>query len=180
MNDGNKNKSRTKVYIDGANMFYTQKKLGWFFDWKEIKIFLNERYLVGEFRYYTGVKKDDEKMASYLKYLDAIGFTVITKPIKVIKVEKEHPMRQLHNYTEIYKSNFDVEMTADMSFDRNNINEFILFSGDSDFEYLVKRLQDVGKKVFVYSSRKTLSWELKLAASRYVYLEDNKKIFGRK
>jgi hypothetical protein len=26
-----------KVYIDGANMFYTQKKLGWFFDWQKNK-----------------------------------------------------------------------------------------------------------------------------------------------
>lgn len=26
--------TKAKVYIDGANMFYTQKKLGWFIDWK--------------------------------------------------------------------------------------------------------------------------------------------------
>lgn len=174
------NKPKVKVYIDGANMFYTQKKLEWSFDWKEIKKFLVKHYMVSEFRYYVGVKQKDEKMAKYLKYLDAVGFVVITKPIKVIKIGNDHPMRRLYNYSEIYKSNFDVEITADMIFDRQNIDEFILFSGDSDFEYLVKRLRDVGKKVIIFSSRKTLSWELKLAVSKYIYLEDNKKIFKRK
>ena len=33
-------KPRVKVYIDGANMFYTQKKLGWFVDWKKMKDYL--------------------------------------------------------------------------------------------------------------------------------------------
>ena len=35
-------KPESKVYIDGANMFYTQKKLGWFIDWKKTKDFLTE------------------------------------------------------------------------------------------------------------------------------------------
>lgn len=67
-----------------------------------------------------------------------------------------------------------------MIFDRHNIEEFVLFSGDSDFEYLIKKLKDVGKKVVIYSSRKTISWELKLSASKYIYTEDNKSIFERK
>lgn len=174
------NKPKAKVYIDGANIFYTQRKLGWSFDWKKIKDCLKEQYFISEFRYYVGIKKDDVKMSGYLKYLDAIGFIVITKPIKVIKISNDHPMRKLYNYSEIYKSNFDVEITTDMIFDRQNIDEYILFSGDSDFEYLVKRLKGVGKKVIIYSSRKTLSWELKLAASKYIYLEDNKEVFERK
>ena len=53
------------------------------------------------------------------------------------------------------------------------------FSGDSDFDYVVKRLKDVGKKIIVYSSKKVLSWELKLAANRYEYLEKRKKEFSR-
>lgn len=89
-------KPKAKIYIDGANMFYAQKKLGWFFDWKKIKDFLNKKYIVNEFRYYAGIKKDDEKMLKYLKYLDAIGFTIITKPIKIIKVSNVHPMNKLY------------------------------------------------------------------------------------
>lgn len=172
-------RQKVRIYIDGANVFYAQKKLGWSIDWKKASDFLKGSYDVNEIRYYTGVKKDDEKMAKYLKYLDKIGFIVITKPLKKIRVGNDHPMNKLYNYTEIYKSNFDVEITTDMVFDRQNIDHFVLFSGDSDFEYVVKRLKDVGKKTIVFASRKTLSWELKLAVSRYVFLEDRKDVFSR-
>jgi len=36
-------KPKAKVYIDGANMFYTQKKLEWFLDWKKIKEYLQAK-----------------------------------------------------------------------------------------------------------------------------------------
>ena len=60
----------------------------------------------------------------------------------------------------------------DMLLDRTSTEDIILFSGDSDFQHLTRKLQTLGKRVIVYSSRKTLSWELKLAADRYVFLED--------
>ena len=85
----------------------------------------------------------------------------------------------LHRYKRIYKCNFDVEITADMIFDRGNLDEYILFSGDSDFDYAVKRLQSVGKTITVYSSKKVLSWELKLATNKFRYLEKYKEKFCR-
>ena len=169
-----KKKPKAKVYIDGSNVFYSQKKLGWTVDWVKAKKLLIKDWDILEFKYYTGVKPEDDKMKGYLKYLDKIGFTAVTKPLKVIKITNNHPMYKLHNYEHIYKSNFDVEMTVDMLLDRGNIDELILFSGDSDFQYLVKKLKDAGKKVTVFSSRKTLSWELKLEVSKYIYLEDLK------
>jgi len=32
-----KEKPKVIVFIDGANMFYSQRDLGWIFDWKKIK-----------------------------------------------------------------------------------------------------------------------------------------------
>lgn len=176
----NDKKPLAKVYIDGANMFYTQKKLSWFFDWQKIKELLQKDREIIEFRYYTGIKQSDERMNNFLRYLDAIGFVPVTKKLKIIKVSKDHPAYQLHNYSEIYKSNFDVEMTVDILLDRTQLDEIIILSGDSDFQYLVKRLKDLGKNVIVYSSRKTISWELKLEVSRYFYLEDVKEQICRK
>jgi len=173
-------KPRAKVYIDGANMFYTQKKLGWFIDWEKLKDYLKEKWDVLEIRYYTGVKPDDEKMASFLRYLDNIKITPITKPVKIIKISKDHPLKKLYNYSEMYKSNCDVEITTDILLERSAIDEVILFSGDSDFRYLIKKLKDLGKKVIVFSSRKTISWEVKLEASKYFYLEDIKDKIRRK
>jgi len=167
-------KSKTKVYIDGANMFYTQKKLGWFIDWTKMQALLKEKWDVLEIKYYTGVKTDDEKMVSFLRYLDNVGIIPFTKPIKVIKISDDHSLKKLYNYFEMYKSNCDVEITTDILLERREIDEIILFSGDSDFRYLIKKMKDLGKKVIIFSSRKTLSWEVKLESSKYIYLEDIK------
>ena len=158
-------KPKIKIYIDGANIFYAQKKMGWSLDWVKIKNQINREKEVLEWRYYVGVKKDDEKMQRYLRYLNAIGFYAFTKPLKKIKIRDGET-----GY--IYKANFDVEIATDILLDKSKVDEIIIFSGDSDFEYLVKRLRDTGKKVSIFSSRKTISWELKLAASSIGYLED--------
>jgi len=97
-------KNKVKIYIDGANMFYTQKRLGWSVDWKKVKDFIEREKNVIEWRYYVGVKENDEKM----------------------------------------------------------------------LKYLVKKLKDSGLKVSVFSSRKTISWELKLECSRVFYFESLK------
>lgn len=160
-----KEKSKVKIYIDGANMFYTQKRFEWSFDWKKIKEYLENQKEVVEWRYYVGVKDGEEKMLKYLKYLNAIGFNTITKSLKKIKVGDEKF---------IYKANFDVEMTVDILLEKSKLDEVIIFSGDSDFRYLAKRLKDSGVKTIIFSSRKTISWELKLEASEVFYLEDIK------
>lgn len=162
-------KQNTKVYIDGANIFYTQKTLSWSVDWKKTKKYLNETWNVIEMRYYTGVKKNDEKMASYIRSLDYVGITAVTKPLKKIKSSSGI----------LFKSNFDVEMTTDILLDRSDVHEIILFTGDSDFHYLTQKLQSLGKKVIVFSSRRMLSWELKLSANIYFFLEDIKKHISR-
>lgn len=163
---------KTKVYIDGANVFYTQKKLGWSLDWSKIKNHIESETSVVEWRYYVGVKDTDEKMRSYLKYLDAIGFVTFTKPLKKIRLDGGEKVTLLHDYKFVYKANFDVEVTTDILLDKSKIDEIVLFSGDSDFRYLIKRLKDLGMRIVVYASRKTISWELKLEADSIVYLED--------
>lgn len=162
--------AKTKVYIDGSNIFYTQKKLGWSFDWMKFKKIIEKDFDVIEWKYYVGLKDDDEKMRSYLRYLNSIGFTTITKPLKKIRIAsneiREHAVDSF-----IYKANFDVEIATDILLDKTGIRELILFSGDSDFEYLVRKLKDSGVKINVFASRKTISWELKLVASNVIYFE---------
>lgn len=172
-------KPKIKVYIDGANMFYTQKKLGWILDWKKTKNLMEKEKEVLDWRYYVGVKKDDEGMRKYLKYLNAIGFTTFTKPLKKIKLDGSEKVLPSHNFKFVYKANFDVEITTDILLDKSSIDGIILFSGDSDFQYLVGKLKDMGLKVIIYSSRKTISWELKLEASEIIYLEDIKERIRR-
>jgi len=158
-------KPKTRVFIDGANIFYTQKDLGWTIDWEKVIDFLNKSWEVLGIKYYTGIRAGDDKMRRYLKYLDVIGVIPVTKPLKKIKTKKGT----------IFKSNFDVEMTTDILLERKGLDEIILFTGDSDFHSLVKKLKDFGKKVVVFSSRKMIAWELKLSVSEYIFLEDLKQ-----
>jgi|SRR3989344_1227966 len=167
-------KSKAKIYIDGANMFYTQKRLGWFIDWSKVKNYIDQEKEVLEWRYYVGIKDDDEKMLQYLKYLNLTGFNTITKPLKKISANNGDKVAKNPEIYFIYKANFDVEITADILLEKSALDEVIIFSGDSDFHYLVKKLKDVGIKVTVYSSKKTISWELKLACSKITYFESIK------
>jgi len=171
-------KLRVKVYIDGANMFYTQKKLGWLVDWEKVKGFLEEKYQIAEIRFYIAQKAKDNQMKRFLGALKKIGFKIITKPVKWIRSE-ENPQGE-------EKANFDVEITRDILLDilwfKNKWEGIVFLSGDSDFASLFWDLKKIfKKKVFVYSSRTTLSWELRLASSKHFFLEDFKKsIFRRK
>lgn len=164
------NKQKVKVYIDGANIFYTQKKLGWSLDWVKVKNYIESEKEVVEWRYYVGIKDADEKMQKYLRYLDAIGFYTFTKPLKKIKLNDG-------NY--IFKANFDVEIAVDILLDKSKIDELIIFSGDSDFQYLLKKLKNAGKRAVIYASKKTISWELKLKASAVYYFESIKELIKR-
>lgn len=167
-------RNKVKVYVDGSNIFHAQKKLGWFIDWAKVRKYLEHDYEVIEWRYYIGVKDADEGMASFLRYLNAIGVKAITKPLKKIALDLGDSHIKLTGQGYVYKANFDVEITADILLEIGEIKEVILFSGDSDFVHLVKRLRDLGKKVTIYSSRKTISWELKLEAAKVIYIENLK------
>lgn len=135
-------KLRVKVYNDGANMFYTQKKL-----------------------------------EQFLNALKKIGFKIISKPLKLIEDE-------LTGKT-VPKANFDVEITRDVLYEvlltDDSLGAFVFLSGDSDFAPLIWDLKKrFNRRVFVYSSRKTLSWEMRLAASKCFYFGDLKKELFRK
>lgn len=157
-------KPKAIIFIDGANVFYTQKHLGWNIDWKKTLQQVSKVFDVTEARYYTGIKNNDEGMKKFLQRLREIGMKTVTKPLKLIKDQKGNIL---------FKSNCDVEMAVDILLEVNNFDTLVLFSGDSDFLHIVKVLQkQFQKKVTVYSSRRTISWELKLAADKYCFLED--------
>jgi len=43
-------KPKAKTYIDGANIFYTQKKLGWSLDWQKIIVFSSRKTISWELK----------------------------------------------------------------------------------------------------------------------------------
>jgi uncharacterized LabA/DUF88 family protein len=63
------------------------------------------------------------------------------------------------------KCNFDVEIGRDMlvDFDKNNIENFILWSGDSDFADPISQLVKDKKKVYLFATARAVSSELNAA-----------------
>lgn len=156
-------KLKVKIFIDGSNIYFAQKKLGKWLDWVKVKKYLDSRYDVTEIRYYAGVRKNDQKVITFLRKLAIIGFQIIQKQVKVIIDESGR---------KIEKANFDVEITGDIMKSFKEIEVIILFSGDSDFAYLAELLHERAKQFYVFSSKKTLSWELKLSADQFFLIED--------
>lgn len=157
-----KNKQTVIVFIDGSNIYFAQKKMGKKLDWVRVKRFIEDKYHILEFRYYVGIRLHDQKMKKFLYKLEKIGFQVITKQVKILIDEQGHRLE---------KANFDVEITGDVLKNLDKVDVVILFSGDSDFAYLIKLIHEEGKKLIVFSSSRTIAWDLKLAADGYFLLE---------
>ncbi len=81
-------------------------------------------------------------------------------------------------FIEDRKCNFDVEIGTDMALDleRNNVDTFILWSGDSDFYDPVLKLLKKGKKVILFATARKVSSELNDLKQQGLYIYDIQKI----
>jgi len=144
---------RAAVYIDGANLFFTQRSLGWQIDFSRLITFFLDRYASVEARYYVPVSEPaSEEQAAFTRVLAAHGYILTSKPVKKIVNKTTGEI--------IIKGNLDVELAVDALVGEIAYDTFILFSGDSDFLPLLRALKEKGKEVLVYSTEGISAWEL--------------------
>ena len=203
---------KTNIYIDYANVAYWQNKLGWRFDIKRLKRFLDSFDNINAVKIYYGTldgdKRSEELMNAFAKY----NYDVKTKPVKIMRwsidvssIESNSPailrdfiskpllrkfkletieylnqqLKELNDqgmkYIEVRKCNFDVEIGRDMllDFERNGVDTFILWSGDSDFADPISQLIDDKKNVHIFATARRISREL---SETGVQMFDIKKI----
>jgi len=81
-------------------------------------------------------------------------------------------------YIEDKKCNFDVEMGRDMltDYDKNGIEAFVLWSGDSDFADPVQQLLRDGKKVYIFATARKVATELNDLQKEGLMIYDIQKI----
>lgn len=144
---------KVAVFLDGANCFYTQRKMGWDIDAEKLLSYCKGFGNVVEAVYYTGI--DICPSNSQQKYYDKlayIGYSLVTKPVKTIYDPESGKTVQ--------KANLDVEIVLDIfnMIDRYDIA--VLISGDGDFERAIKQLKSRGKEVKVLSTRGFVASEL--------------------
>lgn len=160
-------KKRVSIFVDGANMFYTQKKgLGWFFDpAKLLKVLRADDDLTDAY-WYMGLKQPpDPRDENFVRFLAYAGYVVRTKGLKTIYDSETGDTTQ--------KANLDVEIVMDMFNTIDNYDKAILLSGDGDFERALELLRTRGKEICVVSTQNWIAAELRMAVgSHFVDLQD--------
>ncbi|OHB16188.1 MAG: hypothetical protein A2431_02145 [Candidatus Zambryskibacteria bacterium RIFOXYC1_FULL_39_10] len=157
--ENNRAKKKIGIFIDGANIYYASKKAGWKLDIEKVKKLFGSIFEVKIFNYYAALpEKTDTSYADSKKYLDVIEkfAKVITKPLKYINGQK--------------KGNVDIEITLDVVRSLNNLDEVMVFSGDSDYFELWKYVFiEQHKNIRFVSFKGNLAFELK--KTKYLILE---------
>lgn len=158
-------KGRVYVFIDAANIFYSQKTLKWKISYEKLKKYFERECNVGKIFIYTATDEKRLSQAKFIKMLKSKGFLVRTKPVKQIRIA---------DGVYEWKGDFDVELTMDMLDYLDQYNSAILLSGDSDFAPLIDRVKKHNKLVLVMSVKGHISKEL-LERAKYVNLKKLRK-----
>jgi NYN domain/OST-HTH/LOTUS domain len=81
----------------------------------------------------------------------------------------------IHNYHPISgKNSSDIQLTIDVmeyALRLNDVEWFVLATGDSDFSPLFRRLREIGKEVIGVGPRSALSESVKTSCSKYIYTD---------
>jgi uncharacterized LabA/DUF88 family protein len=164
---------RVGFFVDGANIDNACTHAGFFLDWrKTLGYFVGKGLFGGAYYFSTDYMDDEDAQIRFHDSLAAAGFTVRSKPVKLIK-DKITGQERL-------KGNVDIELALEMIARETTFDVAVLFSGDSDFKRVLEILQSRGKRVFVVSSRNSVSRELIHAADKPVFfMEDFRDLLAR-
>ncbi len=162
----NKN-PRTGVFIDFSNLFWAIKRtdpktgarLNYDICYIKLRQFLKSQHKPTFYNVYVCQDRNPKtepyitraaKMAKFVNFLRGTGYTIVDKDLKIIGHET--------------KCDTDVEITMDLHKHVNDLDNIVVFTGDSDFVSAVKHFQSVGKNIHIYSFKSSLAWELKTLA----------------
>jgi len=149
------------VCIDSANVAIGLRNHGLALDYEKF-VKAVRKYDSKARIYYYGPKFENTKHQRFLGFLKKMGFKLVTKEVKVIKSGSED-----HR-----KANFDVELAVDVVDLSSGYDTLLLLSGDSDFAILARYLHKKNKRIFVISTRGSVSKELVDECDGYVVLSE--------
>lgn len=149
------------VFVDGANLFYAQKKAGWKIDLSKLKKLLKKEAKILVFNYYAAIPaKWDNSYEATSNYLEKIKNTVQikTKPLKYIRTGN----------TLVKKGDVDLEITLDVVRSLQKFDLVIVVSGDSDYVELRKYVLETKKEIIFLAFKENMAWEIK--KGKYFFL----------
>ncbi len=156
-------KKKRYAFIDVQNTASTtQKLLGFMIDWHKLCEYLNEKWKCQKVFFYSGIDEGDAETAKEFESLEKNGCIVknktvfsYKKPDKKIAIKCIDCGRESISIIDMgynRKSNCDVDLTVDAMEMAGTDSEFLIFTGDGDFEYLIRKVVEKGTKVFIVSS----------------------------
>ncbi|OGM91095.1 hypothetical protein A2755_00030 [Candidatus Wolfebacteria bacterium RIFCSPHIGHO2_01_FULL_48_22] len=153
------------VFIDAANIFYSQRTLKWRISYERLRRYFESECDLGKIFIYTATDAKRPNQEKFVRMLTSNGFIVRTKPVKQIRIAEGVYQ---------WKGNFDVELTMDMLDHLNAYDTAVLLSGDSDFAPVIDRVKSHQKRVIMMSVKGHISKEL-LDRAKYVNLKKLKR-----
>lgn len=156
------------MFIDAANILYSQQTLHWRVDYKKLKEYFEKECDLRAIYFYTGRVGDNRKQSSFLKKLEHLGYIIRAKEVKRIKVSKS---------AYEWKGNLDVELAIDVLGNINSFDTLVLMSGDSDFAPLLDAVKAQHKRTLVMSTKGHISKEL-LDRAKHISLKKLKDLIA--
>ena len=173
-------KSNVKRYafIDVQNTEGTASQLlGFVIDWEKLYKHLKEQWNCEKIFFYSGIQDgDDDKATEYLNLknlgyiMNAKPYKIYKNPDKVVKIVCSKCANEIDYKIEggvRWKSNCDTELSVDATNLAGPNTEFLMISGDGDFEYVIRNAVEKGTKVYVVSSAKKIKLAPRYSKSRF-------------
>jgi uncharacterized LabA/DUF88 family protein len=169
----------TKIaLIDVQNTESTARQLhGFLIDWKRLYVFLKEDWGCNEVFLYSGVDDGDEERTHEYEDLEKSGCIMRVKTVFAYKNKDRNleiicPKCGNKSISVVdmgynRKSNCDVDLTVDAMEHAGPNTEFYIFTGDGDFEYLIRKVVEKGSIVHIVSSAKKIKSGPRYYTSRF-------------
>ena len=163
---------KTYAFIDASNIIYGTKDSGWKVDSKKLYQYLIERFSCKKIYYFAGFDAKNQKQLSFYRVLNQIGYELILRKVKFYRQEDGYTIR---------KSNCDVDLTFYAMREIDNFDRVIFFSGDGDFDLLLKHFVELKKEVLVFANSRRTAKEIKeLKGIKFNNLEVLRPILEKK
>lgn len=155
-------KENNLAFLDGQNLHLGTAQNNWRIDHKKFRIYLKDKYHVGEAYYFLGYMSEEQQ--DLYNNLQKAGFIVLFKEHNInLKAQK--------------KGNVDTDIVFEVMkniIDNKNFNKIVLASGDGDYKKLVDYLLKKGifKKMLFPNSEFASSLYKKLGSEFFDFLEN--------
>ena len=166
------------AFIDVQNTETTTRQiLGFSVDWAKLFDFLRTDWKCEKVFFYSGIDAGDAESEKEFKKLSDNGCVVRAKlvfayknrdkniDVKCPKCENEFEKVVDMGYNR--KSNCDVDLTVDAMECAGPNADFYIFTGDGDFEYLIRKVVEKGTIVHIVSSAKKVRSGPRYSTSRF-------------